>query len=394
MSRIAIRRISVPLPPLPDSASHIATLLGGALLRPLPSGRFAVTGATPAWFTTLWPGLDDTHADLRAVSLFLDAFLADADVFWLGQDPGPFASGLWTETAPDGTEIPLEALALRLDSGPLLLLRPPVIPLDAYRHALQESREQALAFDALRRHFQQHEDALSCLLHDLGTPLASLRASLEYLRQDGFVAEPGLELHGIAQAQVGRLQAYVRSFLDAVSAPQRPPAPLDGPFPDVREAVVSVIASFGAAARQKNVSLLLEDLTGNDDAQAGPLVVVGERVRLERIVANLLDNALRHTPPGSTVRLALSVLPHHVRLTVSDEGEGVPEAFRPLLFRRFSRGPGTSGSAGLGLYFCRTTVENWGGSIVHISPPHGGAAFLCCFARPASPAAPSSFPSA
>ncbi|MBE2186608.1 MAG: HAMP domain-containing histidine kinase [Rhodothermales bacterium] len=378
MGRTAIRRFPVPLSPLPDSASQIATLLGGALLRPLPSGRFAVTGDTPAWFTTLWPGLDDTRADLRAVSLFLDAFLADADDFWLGHAPGPLASGVWTETAPDGSEVILEALALRLDSGPLLLLRPPAIPFDAYRHALQQSREQALAFEALRRDFQQHEDAISCLLHDLGTPLASLRASLEFLRQDGFVAEPGLELHSIAQSQVDRMQAYVRGFLDAVLAQQRPPAPLDGPFPDVREAVKAMLASFGATARQKNVHLLFEDHT---DATTAPLVV-GERVRLERVVANLLDNALRHTPPGSTVRMALNTLPHRICLTVTDEGMGVPEAFRPMLFRRFSRGPGASGAAGLGLYFCRTTIESWGGSIVHLPSPEGGAAFRCCWARP------------
>jgi len=105
-------------------------------------------------------------------------------------------------------------------------------------------------------------------------------------------------------------------------------------------------------------------------------------VRLERVVANLLDNALRHTPPGSTVRMALNTLPHRICLTVTDEGMGVPEAFRPMLFRRFSRGPGASGAAGLGLYFCRTTIESWGGSIVHLPSPEGGAAFRCCWARP------------
>lgn len=410
----------MPVTSAPASASELAALLGGVLLRPLPTGRFAMLGGAPAWFGALWPGLDLEAADLREVSLFLDAFLHEAAAYWAGippdvdpadPRPAPLASGVWTEAAPDGTLVPLEALALRLSSGPALLLRPPVIDATDYQHALQQSREQALSFDTLRRDFQQQEDALACLLHDMGTPLASLRASLQFLHDDGFVASEGAELLAIAQAQVQRLQTYVRSFLDTVSAPSRPPMPLDGDFPDLRALVAQVTVLLAPAFQQRRVRLLVDEAPAPEaptdlpsdgpmpDAALGatldpahqpgmPLAVVAERVRLERVLANLLDNALRHSPEGASVRVTLAPGPHVVHLSIADDGPGVPEAFQPHLFRRYARGPGVNGTAGLGLYFCRTTVEGWGGEIGYAPAPSGGACFWVRLARPVSPALP------
>lgn len=389
MIRIAKRPSAVAPPSDSDTAGQIAALLGDLLLRPLPSGRFAAASTAPAWFARLWPGLSAGSADLRAVSLFLDAFLDDAEAFWRSGEDGPLASGVWSETAPDGTLVPLEALALRLASGPVLLLRPPAIPVDVYQHTLQQSREQGLAFDALRRTLQQQEDALACLLHDVGTPIASVRASLEFLRQDGLVADAGADLLAIAQAQTERLQSYVRGFLDTISAPHRPPMPLDGPLPDLYAVARQVVEMQAPAFQSRRVALVVERPAGCPPDCTSP--VLAERVRLERVLVNLLDNALRHSPPGTTVRVRLLPDAHGVRLEVADEGAGVPEAFVPQLFRRFVRGPGVPGTAGLGLYFCRMTVEGWGGDVGYRPSPTGGAVFWCRFVRPAPSLPPPPF---
>ena len=105
-------------------------------------------------------------------------------------------------------------------------------------------------------------------------------------------------------------------------------------------------------------------------------------MRLDRVLSNLLGNALRFTPAGSTVRLGLRRDGATVTFTVDDQGPGVPEEMQARLFQKFSQGKTKAGSAGLGLYFCRITVERWGGSIGYTTREDGGARFWFSLRRP------------
>ena len=116
----------------------------------------------------------------------------------------------------------------------------------------------------------------------------------------------------------------------------------------------------------------------------GPFVVPGNGGRLARVIGNLIDNARRFAPEGSAVELEVrpgSEL-ESLELHVLDRGPGVPEAARGRLFQRFSQvespdstGDPQSGTVGLGLYFCRSSVEAWGGQIGYSDRPGGGADF-------------------
>jgi CheY-like chemotaxis protein len=91
---------------------------------------------------------------------------------------------------------------------------------------------------------------------------------------------------------------------------------------------------------------------------------VGEESRLQRIFANLLENALRYSPAGSCVTLGAELDDGFCKAYVDDEGPGLPHDITPAqIFGLFSKGKGSTGKAGLGLYFCRITVERWGGTI-------------------------------
>ena len=95
-----------------------------------------------------------------------------------------------------------------------------------------------------------------------------------------------------------------------------------------------------------------------------------------RIFANLVENALRHAPKGSLVTIGLKDDDGHVKAFVDDAGPGLPKEFKPAeAFALFSKGKQGGGKAGLGLYFCRITVERWGGSIGCESLLHRGARF-------------------
>jgi signal transduction histidine kinase len=134
-----------------------------------------------------------------------------------------------------------------------------------------------------------------------------------------------------------------------------------------REVVEALLATFSLNKR-------ILQLEPNID-MAQDWKVVGENSRLERVLFNLVENAFRHSPLGSTVTVDVNQDGKFILFTVDDEGPGVPEDISKNLFQKFAQGREKSGKAGLGLYFCRITVERWGGSIGYSTRPKGGSCF-------------------
>ena len=111
---------------------------------------------------------------------------------------------------------------------------------------------------------------------------------------------------------------------------------------------------------------------------------MGDEERVQQIGRALLDNALRHTPPGTNVRVAVESEDGIVRLAVSDDGPGIDPRVRDHLFERFSRGPETTAAgSGLGLAIADELAQRMGGSIV-VESAHGLTRFA--LALPAEPA--------
>ena len=100
---------------------------------------------------------------------------------------------------------------------------------------------------------------------------------------------------------------------------------------------------------------------------AGPLAVECDAGLVQRLLENLVVNALKHTPAGGPIRIVATVGPGHVRVAVHDEGPGVPAEARGRIFEKFAtleaRAAGARHSAGLGLAFCKLAIEAHGGTI-------------------------------
>ena len=103
--------------------------------------------------------------------------------------------------------------------------------------------------------------------------------------------------------------------------------------------------------------------------------VVGDPSRLERVIFNLLENAIRHSPVRAAVRVGIIANAAGVLVTVDDEGPGVPPDLVGTVFEKFSQARANTGKVGLGLYFCRITIESWGGTIGYTPRATGGAQF-------------------
>ncbi len=114
------------------------------------------------------------------------------------------------------------------------------------------------------------------------------------------------------------------------------------------------------------------------DTSSDGVLVAGARDELHRMALNLIENSLRHTPPGTHVHAALQHVGDEVVLTVQDDGPGIPEHLREKLFERFVRGGGDrapSGS-GLGLAIVRAVARSHGGDVTADETPGGGARFV------------------
>jgi signal transduction histidine kinase len=216
---------------------------------------------------------------------------------------------------------------------------------------------------------RQRRDLVANVSHELRTPLAALCALLENLA-DG-VATPDPASLRAALDQAERLTALVADLLD-LSRVDAGKAPLAVEAVSVADLLSSAIDEARFTGRDVGflVSVIPEDL----QVEADP-------ARLRQLVANLLDNASRHSPSGATVHVTATTTADGWRLEVADEGPGIAPDDRERVFERFgtladpmlSGGEGTGGGTGLGLAIARWVTDLHGGAIGFVDPAPGSS---------------------
>jgi signal transduction histidine kinase len=186
--------------------------------------------------------------------------------------------------------------------------------------------------------------------HELRTPLTSVLANLELLAEQlhgdhGDAARSALRSSQRMRRLVADLLLLART--DAARVLSRAPC-------DLAKIVVEAAGELGPVSERHEITL-----------DVHPAVVLGARDELHRLAINLLENALRHTPPGTEVRVSTATLADgQVELVVEDDGPGVPPELVPSLFERFVRGAGDAGgSFGLGLAIVQAVAVTHGGSV-------------------------------
>ena len=193
--------------------------------------------------------------------------------------------------------------------------------------------------------------------HELRTPLTSLRTNLEVLELGGLGAADQARLRADVVAQLEELTLLVADLVD-LAREEEPETE--------REALrldELVAAAVERAARHAPAVRFATELE--------PVVVDGVRSRLDRAVANLLDNAAKHGGAGGTVEVTLRA----GELTVRDHGPGIADEDLPFVFDRFYRARSARGrpGSGLGLAIVRQAAEAHGGSVRADRAPDGGA---------------------
>jgi two-component system, OmpR family, sensor kinase len=220
--------------------------------------------------------------------------------------------------------------------------------------------------------------------HELRTPLTSVLANLELLAEsldgdEGEAARSALRSSRRMRRLVADLLLLART--DAGRVVQHEHC-------DLAQIVAEAAGELGPVSGAHEIVL-----------DVHPAVVRGSRDELHRLAINLIENALRHTPPGTEIRVSTSTpSDKQAELVVADNGPGVPAAIAPTLFERFVRGAGgaprrdgvAGGSFGLGLAIVRAVAEGHGGSVKLEQFEEGGARFVVRL--PAAALAPAPVP--
>lgn len=211
---------------------------------------------------------------------------------------------------------------------------------------------------------QRRRELIANVSHELRTPITALQGVLENLVDGVSTPEPATLQAALAQTQrLSRLVAELLdlSRIDAGVAPLRRAEFAVQPF--LHEAVGE--AAMNATGAGRPVTFRTAEVPPR-------LRGYGDAERLHQVLANLLDNAARHSPPGGTVTVSAAARPDSLVLDVTDEGPGIPIEERQRVFERFTRGDratGRDGGTGLGLAIARWVLDLHGGTIAVVEPP-------------------------
>ena len=240
---------------------------------------------------------------------------------------------------------------------------------------LRESEEQREELDRERR------ELTAAISHDLRTPLASVRAMVEAL-DDRVVDDPAEveRYYRTIRREIDRLSRMITDLFELAQM-DAGKLQLDRHPVALQEVAAEVVDAMEAQARKAGVTLALA-------VEGEPPELSLEGARIERVAANLVRNALEHTPAGGQVDVTVYAADGHVALRVSDTGEGILEDEIGRIWDRFyrveksrKRGPTSADGAGLGLAIVRGIVELHGGSVEVASSPGRGASFTVLLPR-------------
>jgi len=298
-------------------------------------------------------------------------------------DHGQMA-GQGTDTLPGGEVVylPLKASSGMIGVLALLPLNPARIALPEQQRLLETFTSQiALALERVRLAAEAHNSQLkmeteqlrnallSAISHDLRTPLAAIVGASSSLVRDSDKLdnharhELGLTIYDEAI----RMAGLANNLLDMARL-EAGAVVLNRQWQPLEEVVGGALAGLATRMVNHPVTVRLpHDL---------PLVEI-DSLLIERVFANLLENAVKYTPTGTPIEISAATGQNELVVTVSDQGHGIPAGEEKRIFEKFHRvdSEGNQGGAGLGLTICRSIMEAHGGRIWADNLPSGGAAF-------------------
>jgi two-component system sensor histidine kinase SenX3 len=245
-----------------------------------------------------------------------------------------------------------------------------------------ERREETdhVSPDELRRVNKIRRDFVANVSHELKTPATSLRLLAESLEET--IDEDPVQARLFAaqlKKETERLSHLITDLLDLTRLESQ--EGVENPVAvDVRSVLMTVLARMRRVARKKNITLQWKRF-----GRAAQYTVRGDETLLTSMFTNLVDNAVKYTPPGGRVEVTGGFEGREIVIRVSDTGIGIPEGKLPRIFERFYRVDKArskeTGGTGLGLSIVKHTAENHGGRVAVESTLGEGSTFTVYLPR-------------
>jgi len=207
--------------------------------------------------------------------------------------------------------------------------------------------------DGLQRLQLQKEQLAGFLVHDLKNPVGAIELQAVRMLRDPHLSDRCRSAAAAIQEESRGLVRMIMNLLDLSKADEGQLAPAREPV-DPNAVVSAVLDELRPRASESAITLTAE-ITAR--------IVHADRDLATRILANLVENAIRHSPEGASVRVSVGDVTDGVEWRVRDMGAGIPEDQREEVFARFATGGSSSRNRGLGLAFCKLAVEAHGGRI-------------------------------
>jgi signal transduction histidine kinase len=360
------------MPDAESPAQSVLEALGFVLFARESPGAPRLLGKAPAWLAALWPSLRESGGTLPVAdaSPFLENFLVDAEECW-GKGGGERAkSGPWVENG-SGAEVELEATALTANGQSLLLLERLGEAFAAKKSVLQLARETVIAHQRLNSEIQKKEILLHCVAEEMSAALANAITSLRLIELEDNGPRTK-SLLGLATRATQEQQTLIHRILGVFEEELRSVQGHSDPTSagaDWNTVLQRALDSAQPLFAEKDVRLDVSE------AGIGAAQVPADAAQFERVVANLLENALERTPAGGSIVVRTEDEPEALVLSVEDQGAAIAPEVCENLFVKWDPSKVTSPASALRLHFCRIVAENCDGEIGCTALPAGGQRF-------------------
>lgn len=222
------------------------------------------------------------------------------------------------------------------------------------------------------------DDFVHSITHDLKSPLTSIRGFLKLFLMGEIGSLTAEQSHylTVINGSTERLLKLINNILDLAKL-EAGKMTLSKSEWDVASAVQQIIESLQGIAKQSKIRLF----------QSAPkkVMVLADGALLERVIGNLLDNALKFTPAQGEIEIKIEEAPDKVQIAVRDTGKGIPAESLDKIFQKFKQVPGTKGGTGLGLTIAKHIVETHGGAMSVTSKLGKGTIFQFWIPKNSSP---------
>jgi signal transduction histidine kinase len=364
-----------------ERLAEVARGLEVAVFEPLGEERLRLVSRAPEWLERQCPGLEPGDAlEARAISDYAADFLVTELHAALGGGRIQRASLPWTEEVPGTGLMSRECVVGRTPSGRrFFLVRRLGLDLVDRSAPIQAGRDLGLLYERLSREIEEKDILLHGIFHDLSNPLTNVINAVELL--EGSLSAEEEELRAIALDESLRQRTVLRTLLEVFRAERLVHEPDPPETAGLLSGIQTLRSGLELAAKLRGLELAFE-------LPEQEMTVIGDAIRLERIIQNLAENAFRVSPAGGRVRVGAEAREDRALVYVEDEGPGVPEVDRAVIFDKLRRGGDGGGKLGLGLYFCRLTARRWGGEVRHANLEPRGSRFEVELVRADPPARP------